>query len=715
MNQKTIKFKISLLLIFLISLEIGSIIISSKYNEPIIHERNENVNPITSSSGWGPEIYRSIGMINEIGFDVFVGDANNDGYNDIATANHYTNDLSLLIWNSTTEDWEPYIKKSVGDITRSVTIGDANNDGYNDLLTGWWNITKGRISVFLWNSSINDWDNQIKKNITAEPGNIHVEDIDNDGDNDILVGGYGGDKFSCFFWNETIDNWDHEISQNLTAQCGDVFPGDVNNDGLKDVVASLSSNKVAIFTWNDSLDDWNPVIEKSVGQSPRNVYIKDANNDGYNDIAVINGDDNNVSLYLWNNSLLEWNGEITKSTGDDPYGISINDANNDGYNDIIVGNNNDDDISLHIWNATTNDWNSEIQVSIFFSPIEVFVEDVDNDGLKDIVSAGFDTRISILLSYIDTPILDPISPSIDYDGFIDLNWNDVAGVSHYYIYRDTSEIYSVDGLDPIATVFDSSYTDYTPFNGWYYYVVVASDGYKNSSISDYQQVDVDVPIDAPQLEPIVPSVDTDGIIYLDWDDVDRIQSYYIFRETSFITSIDSLFPYDVAFESNYIDIINRNGIYYYVIYPGEYNAPISNCEEITVGIPLETPNLERVYHTGGGFIEVVWSEVDNATLYYVYRANSTILSVDGLTPIVTVPSDVGQNITYYNQVYETGNYFYAVVATDGYGISSPSNSLGVYVEIESGGPISGYNLYFILATFFLFAFMIFAKTFKKKN
>jgi hypothetical protein len=85
----------------------------------------------TSSGGW--EAKGTLGVGTDP-YSVFVFDANNDGYNDIVTADR--TDDTVTIYNGTSSnDWEAKGTLDVGDFPRSVFVGDANNDGCNDILT----------------------------------------------------------------------------------------------------------------------------------------------------------------------------------------------------------------------------------------------------------------------------------------------------------------------------------------------------------------------------------------------------------------------------------------------------------------------------------------------------------------------------------------------------------------------------------------------------
>ena len=74
-----------------------------------------------------------------------------------------------------------------------------------------------------------------------------------------------------------------------------------------------------------------------------------------------------------------------------------------------------------------------------------------------------------------------------------LDWNNVLGATSYHVYRSTSYIWSVEGLVPITSVSSSDYIDTLSSEGFYYYVVVAENFVGNSSHSNCQYVEYEVP------------------------------------------------------------------------------------------------------------------------------------------------------------------------------------------------------------------------------
>jgi len=87
------------------------------------------------------------------------------------------------------------------------------------------------------------------------------------------------------------------------------------------------------------------------------------------------------------------------------------------------------------------------------------------------------------------PALEEISPLINNDGSITINWNDVLEATSYNVYRDTSAFSDISGLVPIATPIDSLYYDNGLSNGLtYYYAITAENTYGVSELSNVEQV-----------------------------------------------------------------------------------------------------------------------------------------------------------------------------------------------------------------------------------
>jgi len=94
---------------------------------------------------------------------------------------------------------------------------------------------------------------------------------------------------------------------------------------------------------------------------------------------------------------------------------------------------------------------------------------------------------------LPSPILSFILPNPTDISSVALLWDEITGASMYYVYRSTSYIWSIEGLNPIETVFGNNHIDHLPSEDHYFYVIVASDGLINSSISNCENVYYELP------------------------------------------------------------------------------------------------------------------------------------------------------------------------------------------------------------------------------
>ncbi|MHA1447008.1 MAG: hypothetical protein ACTSSN_09975 [Candidatus Heimdallarchaeaceae archaeon] len=92
---------------------------------------------------------------------------------------------------------------------------------------------------------------------------------------------------------------------------------------------------------------------------------------------------------------------------------------------------------------------------------------------------------------------------------------------------------------------------------------------------------------APELAFIVPNPTDLSSIYLDWNNICRATSYYVYRSTSYIWSVEDLIPIAAITSSEFFDTLPLEGFYYYVIVAGNYagNSTHSNCQYVEYKLP----------------------------------------------------------------------------------------------------------------------------------
>ncbi len=205
-----------------------------------------------------------------------------------------------------------------------------------------------------------------------------------------------------------------------------------------------------------------------------------------------------------------------------------------------------------------------------------------------VANSSISNCVSVLYT-ISIPVLDAIAPNPTTSATINLNWNDITGALSYHVYRSTSTITDVSSMTPIASPGTSAYVDTLSSFGTYYYVVVATNGFDNTTISNNRFV---IYYDAAQLQPpiidtITPDPTTSATVNLNWNDIPMADHYHVYRSSSTISDVTGMTPIGTPTGSSYGDTLTAAGTYYYVVVASNAtsNSTLSNCVSVSYTIP----------------------------------------------------------------------------------------------------------------------------------
>lgn len=320
-----------------------------------------------------------------LGQRVALGDVNNDGYDDLLTGGwgyKFRQGRAYLYYGGKNFDGtcDKVFEAETG--TKSgfgfeVALGDVNNDGYADLAiyADAYNSEQGRVYLY-YGASGKEMDTTPDKIFDGEQPHskfgrylIIGKDVDGDGYGDLLVGAplWNGERGRAYLYYGGPDT-----SMDTTAdliftgeQAGDRFArdiglGDINGDGRADIVIGAARYKVGqgrvyIYYGDTNRANIGSCDLTITGEPSPNradfgigVVVADVNGDEYNDL-LIGGDDYPDSkyrgrVYLYYNNGgprfdvtpdLIFTGETTRIN----FGrfMDVGDVDNDGYNDIVIG------------------------------------------------------------------------------------------------------------------------------------------------------------------------------------------------------------------------------------------------------------------------------------------------------------------------------------------------------------------------------------------
>ena len=234
-----------------------------------------------------------------------------------------------------------------------------------------------------------------------------IGDCDNDGDNEILVGGRDG-RIRVFEWDETKQTY----LEMHTLRCpfypfavfdaGGFAIGDLTGDGKNEIGASWST---AIHKWKNGkykiigFNNW----RFQNGGGSADCYVGDYDNDGKNELIMSGG-----PMYDWSNvpeiGIYKWNGArvVKEAEWDNPdpyafvYMAGLGDVDEDGENEIVCGSS---------WKVFVLDWNKNTKkfdetviktTGEYYYPFACVCKDSDMDGKNEIHVGYWAPMLTIL-------------------------------------------------------------------------------------------------------------------------------------------------------------------------------------------------------------------------------------------------------------------------------------------------------------------------------
>jgi protein involved in polysaccharide export with SLBB domain len=207
-------------------------------------------------------------------------DIDNDGHLDIVAANSTSeNHSGIQIWlGNGNGDWVVESGPTINGIYMDIDLSDLNNDGIIDIVGSGWGVTGG-LRVWLGTGS-GGW-STVPTIIEGSFYGLNIDDIDGDGNKDILAGSYRNGAH--YFSGDGKGNFIKKISFEDNLSFWAVIPVDLDGDGLKDIIASSIESK-GIFVWrNENNNRWSSIkgLKKGINvnsfteiNNPENVKIE---------------------------------------------------------------------------------------------------------------------------------------------------------------------------------------------------------------------------------------------------------------------------------------------------------------------------------------------------------------------------------------------------------------------------------------------------------
>jgi hypothetical protein len=225
----------------------------------------------------------------------------------------------------------------------NTAVGDLNGDGLEDVVISGWNFdgTPARIWVFVQNASgtLTDRTDLLPVNTVNGSQHVFIADFDNDGRNDIFVPGFkdGGvmdSTNSVMFWNN--GNFTRDVFAERVMAHGACID-DIDGDGDMDMLVSGNQGASILYV-NNGNRTFTADIWKFGGQWFATCAIAHQSN---GDINVLMGNNRSVAGYssivaVYNSSLQLQYSIGVGVVGQDLINSAVIDVNSDGQKDFVL-------------------------------------------------------------------------------------------------------------------------------------------------------------------------------------------------------------------------------------------------------------------------------------------------------------------------------------------------------------------------------------------
>ena len=282
-----------------------------------------------------------------------VADMDGDGNPDVIASGEFAD---TIMWYEAPSDptlsWTEHVVGVGKDSPYGLAVTDVNEDGdpevvaciYGDGDIVW-------IDVLPWGVTWFEW-------FLSGATDVKVADIDGDGLEDVVATGYLDDTLVWYEKREGTPGFfgfdKYIIDSDIDGAWG-ISVDDLDNDGDPDIVAAAKLENRVYWYENpaDPTENWNKYCIDYYVDGPVDVFICDINDDNNPDVVV--GTAGYSPMLLWYEAPKDprtglWEPHVIDDNVDAPVSVFVEDIDQNGTPDVVVAASNDDDV---IWYSST--------------------------------------------------------------------------------------------------------------------------------------------------------------------------------------------------------------------------------------------------------------------------------------------------------------------------------------------------------------------------
>lgn len=319
---------------------------------------------------------------------VAVGDLDNDGFPDIAVANHGSHDVSVLL-NDGTGRFGAERRFPVGLVPLDIVILQLDSGDAADVITA--NGGSHDLSI-LYGRGDGTFAPETRLPAGTDVRAILVGDVDDNDTGDVVAAAPGGDGLPVLFGRD--DGQFDRVVIGAGFQPWWAALGDLTGDVIPDLVtANAGSSDLTLLAGLGG----GSFVGRSRIALPAPAYfvaIADVNSDGVRDLLTANGTDASVSLLIGRGSGT-FAAPQRLAVGNGAYRLRVTDLNDDRYPDLLVPNELDGDISILLGRGDGT-FAAETRVAVGRSPYALANTYLDRDRTPDLVAVSADNEVIVL-------------------------------------------------------------------------------------------------------------------------------------------------------------------------------------------------------------------------------------------------------------------------------------------------------------------------------